>query len=56
MDYIDQVEDHAPLGPQHQIEVSQPDVKIDDHDLLALVGERGAQRSGRCRLADAAFA
>ena len=56
VDDVDQIKDDAPLGAQHQVEVAQADVEIDDHDLLAVVGQRGAQRSRRRGLADAAFA
>ena len=56
VDDVDQIEDHAPLGAQHQVEVAQPDIEIDDDDFRAVMGESGAQRSRRRRLADAAFA
>ena len=56
VDDIDQVEHHAALGAHHQVEIAQADVEIDDDDLLAVLGERGAQCSRRRGLADAAFA
>ena len=33
--HVDQVEHHAPLRAQHQVEVAQTDVEIDHHHLLA---------------------
>src|SRR5216683_3275849 len=40
----------------HQIEVAQADVEVDHRDLLPGLRERGAQRGGGRRLADAALA
>jgi hypothetical protein len=56
LDHVDQVEDDAVLGPHHQVEVAQTDVEIHDRDLLAGLCERGAERGGGCRLADATLA
>ena len=56
VDDVDQIEHHAPFGAHDQVEVAQPDIEVDDHDLLALLGERGTQRGRRRGLADAAFA
>jgi hypothetical protein len=55
VDDIDQIEDHAPLGAEHQIEIAKADIEIDDDDLVARVCERSAERRGRGRLADATF-
>ena len=56
VDDIDQVEHDAALGAQHQVEIAQADVEVDDDDLLAVLGKRCAQCSRRRGLADAAFA
>ena len=53
---IDEVIDDPPLGAEHQVEVSQADVEVDDADLLAALRERRADRRGRCGFAHAAFA
>ncbi len=53
---IDEVVDDAALGAEHEIEIAQPDVEIDHADPIAAFGERGADRSGRGRLADASLA
>ena len=53
---IDEVVDHTPFGPHDQVEVAQPHVEIDHHDLLAGAGQPRTQRGGRRRLADAALA
>ena len=56
LDDVDQVVDDAALGAHHQVEVAQADVEIDDHDVLARLRQRRAERGRRGRLADAALA
>ena len=53
---VDEVVHDPALGTHHQVEVAQADIEIDHHDLLAALRQRGAQGSGRCGLADPAFA
>ena len=43
VDHIDQVEDHPPLGAEHEVEIAQADVEVDHDDLFAVMRERGAQ-------------
>ena len=52
---VDEVIDDPPLCAQHEVEVSQPDVEIDDADALAGLCERRADRRGRGGLAHPAF-
>ncbi len=52
---FDEIEDDALLQSQHQIEVAQPDVGVDQDDALTALGERRAEVGGRRRLADAAL-
>ena len=53
---FDQIEDDALLEPEHQIEIAQADVGVDQHHAHAAFRERGAEiRRGR-GLADAALA
>ena len=40
---VDQVEHHAPFRAHDQVEVAQPDVEIDHHDVLALLRQRRAE-------------
>jgi hypothetical protein len=56
VDHVDQVKDHTAFGAHHQIKIPEADIEVDDNDLIAKVGKRGTQRSGRRGLADAAFA
>ena len=56
VDDADQIEHDAALGPEHQIEIAQTDVEVDDDDLVALMGEGSAQRSRRRRLSDTTLA
>ena len=56
VDDVDQIEHHASFGAEHQVEVAQPDIEVDDDDLLALLGKSGTQRGRRRGFADAAFA
>ena len=53
---VDEVVHHPALGAHDEIEVAQADVEIDDHDLLAALRQRGAERGGGGGLADAALA
>ncbi len=53
LDDVDQVVDHAPLGPHEEIEIAQADIEVDDGDPLAAARESRAERSGRGCLADA---
>src|SRR5262249_26520179 len=53
---VDQVIDHPAFGAHDQIEVAQPDVEVDHHDVLPGLRQRGAEGSGRRRLPDASFA
>ena len=53
---IDEIVDDAALGAHDEIEVAQPDVEVDEHDLLSALGESDAQCRRRRRLADAALA
>jgi hypothetical protein len=55
LDHVDEVEDDAALRSQHQVEVAQPHVEIDDRDVLPGLGEGGADRGGGRGLADTAF-
>ncbi len=43
-------------NPEHEIEIAQSDVGVDENDALAALGERGTEIGGRRRLSDAAFA
>ena len=54
--HIDQVEHHPAFGAQHKIEISEPDVEIDEDHPLPALRERRTEGRGRCRLADAALA
>ena len=45
VDDVDQIKDHASLGSQHEVEVAQPDIEIDDDDFRAVMGESGTQGS-----------
>ena len=56
LDDVDEVEDDAPLGAHHEVEVAQADVEIDHHDLVAALRQRRAERRRRGGLADAALA
>ena len=56
LDDVDQVEHHAALGPEHEIEIAQADVEIDHDHFLARLRERGPERGGGGGLADAALA
>ena len=53
---VDEVVDDAPLGAHDEVEVAQPDVEIDDDDVLARLRQRCAERRRGGRLADAALA
>jgi hypothetical protein len=44
---VDQVVDHAALGPHHEVEVAQAHVEIDDGDLLAGHRQSGAEGGRR---------
>ena len=55
VDDVDQVEDDAPLGAEHEVQVPQADVEIDHHDLVAAPGQRRTERRRRSGFADAAF-
>ena len=54
-EHVEHVMLHAALEPEHDVEVAQTDVGIDQHDARAALRERGAEIGGRRRLADAAF-
>ena len=56
LDDVDEVVDDPPLGAHDEVEIAQADVEIDDHDVLAGLRQRGAERGGRGGLADAALA
>ena len=56
LDDVDEVVDDPALGAHDEVEVAQADVEIDHHDLFAALRQRGAERGGRGRLADAALA
>ena len=56
LDDFDQVEDDALLDAEHEVEVAQADVGIDQHDAAAALSQRRAEVGGRRRLADSAFA
>ena len=47
---------HAAFQPEHDVEVAQPDVGVDQRDRRAALRQRRAEIGGRRRLADAAFA
>ena len=53
---VDEIEHHAPFRAHHEVEIAQADVEVDDHDLLAALRQRCAERGRRGRLADAALA
>jgi hypothetical protein len=52
---VDQVVDNATLRAHHQVEIAKPDIKVDDTDPLAALGQRRADRSRRGRLSHSAF-
>ncbi len=52
---VDEVVDDPPLRAEHEVEIAQADVEIDDADLLAGLRERRADRGGRGGLAHPAF-
>jgi len=56
LDDVDEVEYDPAFCSHHEIKVTQSDVEIDDRDLLPGLRQRGAERGGRRRLADAALA
>ena len=53
---IDQVEHDAALSPHHQVEISQADVEIDHHHVLARLRQRRTQGRRRRGLSHAALA
>ena len=56
VDDVDEIEDDAALATHDQIEIAQAHVEIDDHRLVALLGEADGERGARRGLADPAFA
>jgi NADP-dependent 3-hydroxy acid dehydrogenase YdfG len=56
LDDVDEVVHHAPLAPHDEVEVAQPDIEVDDRDLLAAAGEPDRERGARGGLAHAALA
>ena len=53
---VDEVVDDPTLGAHDKVEVAQAHVEIDDHDPLTPLRQRGAERGGGGRFADAALA
>ena len=56
LDHVDEIINHPALGPEDQVQVSQPDVEIDHDDVLPTLRQGGPDRGRRRRLADAALA
>src|SRR6185437_1597200 len=54
--HVDEVEHHAALGAEHEVEVAQADVEIDDRDLPTVLRERRTYRSGGSGLANSSLA
>src|SRR5581483_4598785 len=54
-DHLDEIEDDALLDAEHEVEIAQPDVGVDEDDAMAALRERCAEVRGGGRLADAAF-
>jgi hypothetical protein len=56
LDDVDEVIDHAALASHDEVEVAQPDIEIDDRDLLAAACKPAGQASRGRRLPDASLA
>ncbi|MNT02143.1 hypothetical protein D3C72_1366310 [compost metagenome] len=56
LDDVDEIVNHAAFSTHDEIEVTQTDIEIDDHDLLFVLRQCGAKRCGRGGLADPALA
>ncbi len=53
---VDEIVNHPAFSTHDEIEVTQADIKIDDHDLLLVLRQRGAKRCSRGGLANPALA
>src|SRR5690606_18422010 len=56
LDDVDEVVHHAALAAHDQVEAAQPDVEVDDRDLLAAARQPAGQARAGGGLADAALA
>ena len=45
VDDVNQIKDHTALGAQHEVEVAQPDIEINDDNFRAVMGKSGTQCS-----------
>ena len=55
-EHVEQVVLDAAFQPEHDVEIAQTDVGVDQHDACAALRQRRAEICGRRRFADAALA
>jgi hypothetical protein len=56
VNHVDQIKDHAALGAEHEIKVSQADVEINHDNFGAILSQSSAQCSSRRCLANPTLA